>query len=242
MRLPRETSLHRPSSSSPCTAQVRQPAPAYADNNMHALSMLSMTSLACKAMVCPRRVSLRTHIWRAGTPLGDPIEVGALGQALSGRQAPGVIPDATPDNSCVSLASVKACFGHTEGAAGLTGALLALETLNTASAPGVMHLRTPNTYVEAALADWQKRHARLAHVPRQLAPGQQHSGGLAGSSSFGMSGVNAHVLLAADACPSQVATWLSTSHLYFHTGYALVQVLAYMPMKGSSGIATSSVP
>ena len=44
-----------------------------------------------------------------GTPLGDPIEVGALGNAYA--QAKG----------SVVLGSVKACYGHTEGAAGLTG-------------------------------------------------------------------------------------------------------------------------
>ena len=44
-----------------------------------------------------------------GTPLGDPIEVGALGQGLgelSGR-------------SPLTLVSNKATFGHTEGAAGV---------------------------------------------------------------------------------------------------------------------------
>ena len=44
-----------------------------------------------------------------GTPLGDPIEVGALGNAFSKR----------PGN--VVIGSVKAAYGHTEGAAGLTG-------------------------------------------------------------------------------------------------------------------------
>lgn len=44
-----------------------------------------------------------------GTPLGDPIEVGALGQALANSQGSAI------------LGSVKACYGHTEGAAGLTG-------------------------------------------------------------------------------------------------------------------------
>ena len=45
-----------------------------------------------------------------GTPLGDPIEVSALGHALAGGGGQAV------------LGSVKACYGHTEGAAGLTGA------------------------------------------------------------------------------------------------------------------------
>ena len=44
----------------------------------------------------------------AGTPLGDPIEVGALRQALRTSK------DATP----LALISSKACYGHTEGAAG----------------------------------------------------------------------------------------------------------------------------
>lgn len=47
-----------------------------------------------------------------GTPLGDPIEVGALGLGLKFR-------DAVSSN--VLMLSNKACFGHTEGAAGLSG-------------------------------------------------------------------------------------------------------------------------
>ena len=96
----------------------------------------------------------------AGTPLGDPIEVGALGQALSARRASPQAAARAP----VAIASVKACFGHTEGAAGLTGALLAAQSLSRACAPAVMHLRTPNAYVETALADWRKQHRISAQV------------------------------------------------------------------------------
>lgn len=56
-----------------------------------------------------------------GTPLGDPIEVGALSQAISHK---GAAVDHNP-----TLGSVKSCYGHTEGTAGLTGALLAIQTL-----------------------------------------------------------------------------------------------------------------
>ena len=56
-----------------------------------------------------------------GTPLGDPIEVGALGAAL---------PAPAQNGACsVTVASVKSCYGHTEGCAGLTGALLAMQAL-----------------------------------------------------------------------------------------------------------------
>lgn len=74
-----------------------------------------------------------------GTPLGDPIEVGALGQALSAASAAASSlhsnGTATGNGSGsgaghrVTLASVKSCYGHTEGAAGLTGALLAVSSL-----------------------------------------------------------------------------------------------------------------
>lgn len=67
-----------------------------------------------------------------GTPLGDPIEVSALGQALAGsgsqKAAPGIWKTDSPANH-LTLLSVKSCYGHTEGAAGLTGALLAIAAL-----------------------------------------------------------------------------------------------------------------
>jgi len=137
----------------------------------------------------------------AGTPLGDPIEVGALGQALTVHPAPAGAP------AGVSLGSVKACFGHTEGAAGLTGLLAALQPLARRARPAIMHLRGLNPYVAAALGEWGARHARTAALPRQAAPwAARDPAGLApgafpealsGASAFGMSGVNAHALLAA---------------------------------------------
>ena len=45
-----------------------------------------------------------------GTPLGDPIEVGALGQGLSHESVGSARP--------LTLLSNKSCLGHTEGAAG----------------------------------------------------------------------------------------------------------------------------
>jgi Beta-ketoacyl synthase, C-terminal domain len=57
-----------------------------------------------------------------GTPLGDPIEIGALGEALGSSKG----------TSHLAIGAVKSCYGHTEGAAGLTGALLAISLLNIA--------------------------------------------------------------------------------------------------------------
>ena len=62
-----------------------------------------------------------------------------------------------------------------------------------------MHLRNTNAYVIAALEDWRKTAHLAAAVPLQAAAAQSPSGvagGLAGTSSFGMSGVNAHMIVA----------------------------------------------
>jgi hypothetical protein len=130
-----------------------------------------------------------------GTPLGDPIEVGALGQAVRSIQHSSGSSAAAAAMPLV-LGSVKSCYGHTEGAAGLTGLLLAAQAAGQQCAAPVMHLSSMNPYVEAALGDWQKSSGLAAAIPRQqqAAP---HAASLAGTSSFGMSGVNAHVIVAA---------------------------------------------
>jgi len=71
--------------------------------------------------------------------------------------------------------------------------------VNSASAP-IMHLRTVNAYVAAAIVDWQKNARLHAYMPRQcgsafLTSKTSTKGTLASTSSFGMSGVNAHMLL-----------------------------------------------
>jgi 3-oxoacyl-(acyl-carrier-protein) synthase len=53
-----------------------------------------------------------------GTPLGDPIEVNALGQVFS----------SSARTSALTMGSVKSCFGHTEGTAGLTGKTFTVHT------------------------------------------------------------------------------------------------------------------
>jgi len=58
-----------------------------------------------------------------GTSLGDPIEVSALGSALAPRKGAHERPAA--------MGSVKACYGHTEGAAGVTGAHCRSQPLHT---------------------------------------------------------------------------------------------------------------
>lgn len=103
----------------------------------------------------------------------------------------------------VTIGSVKSCYGHTEGAAGLTGALLALAAMRSQAAAPIMHLRNTNPYVESSFGDWQKAHCLAPRAPRAAGPlpltaaADPELGPLAGTSSFGMSGVNAHGLFEA---------------------------------------------
>lgn len=87
--------------------------------------------------------------------------------------------------------------------AGLAGLSLAAAALQHKAAAPVKHLRNPNPYVTTALGDWQKHHGIKAMLPRQkaAAPASGDEGCLAGTSSMGMSGVNAHALL---SCPGRL--------------------------------------
>ena len=121
--------------------------------------------------------------------------MGALGAAAGAKHASG-------SSRVLALGSSKSCYGHTEGTAGLTGVLLATSALGQAALPPIANLRNLNPYVSAALADWQGRLALAAAPSRQKAPAAHFADGrssqpMAGTSSFGMSGVNAHALLSA---------------------------------------------
>ena len=69
----------------------------------------------------------------------------------------------------MSIISNKSCYGHTEGAAGLTGMLLAYQSCRAKALPPVMHLRSWNPNVTAALDTWQAKGKLAAGVFVQAA-------------------------------------------------------------------------
>ena len=80
-----------------------------------------------------------------------------------------------------------------------------LHALTRRSHAAIMPLRTLNTYVSTALAEWTRTPGLKPSVPRQTAPASQWDpSAAAGTSSFGMSGTNAH-MLAAVAEPCEAA-------------------------------------
>lgn len=181
----RSTAVNQDGRSSSLTAPN---GPAQAALVAHALSHSSLDAVALSYVA----------LHGTGTPLGDPIEANALGQVL-GSKGSATRP--------LSLGSVKSCYGHTEGAAGLTGLLLATGAAVHAVLPPFMHLRSINKYVEGALEEWTAEGNLTAGVPRaQGGSGMLGSPtALAGTSSFGMSGVNAHAIVSVPQDFSELA-------------------------------------
>ena len=80
--------------------------------------------------------------------------------------------------------------------AGLAGMSSAVAALESASSAPIKHLRTINPHVTAALSDWMTHRQMAAFLPRQYAASANTClTQMAGTSSMGMSGVNAHLLL-----------------------------------------------
>lgn len=115
-----------------------------------------------------------------GTPLGDPIEVGAL-QAGSLDEGPRQQP--------VGVAAVKTNVGHLEGAAASPGLLKTMALLSRRTALSLVHLHALNphlTLLEDVPQVFPSEHFPLA------AARKPRTGGL---SSFGFGGTNAHAIL-----------------------------------------------
>ena len=112
-----------------------------------------------------------------GTSLGDPIEVGAAAGALGagrGLERP------------LLLGSVKANIGHLEAAAGIAGLIKVVLSLNAGELPGQVHFREPNPRIA-----WSELPVAVVRSRRPWPPGRR----IAGVSSYGFSGTNAHVVV-----------------------------------------------
>ena len=121
-----------------------------------------------------------------GTPLGDPIETGALRKAIPSPTA------GTAHNQVFTLGAVKSLTGHLEGTAGLAGVLLCMLQLQQRSDPPLRY-QNLNPYVGESLASWGVPHRLPIQASPAVAPDQTMP--CAGTSSFSMSGVNAHAIL-----------------------------------------------
>jgi acyl transferase domain-containing protein/acyl carrier protein/Zn-dependent alcohol dehydrogenase len=113
-----------------------------------------------------------------GTPLGDPIEVQALAEALGDR--PGTQP--------VRIGSIKSNIGHLEAAAGIAGLLKVIVSLEHQEIPRTLHVREPSSKVA-----WSQLKVSIAREPSAWPEAAVPR--RAGVSSFGFSGTNAHAII-----------------------------------------------
>ncbi|HSR97744.1 MAG TPA: SDR family NAD(P)-dependent oxidoreductase [Kofleriaceae bacterium] len=113
-----------------------------------------------------------------GTEMGDPIEVAALTEAFRAT---------TGRNGFCALGSVKANIGHLDAAAGIAGFIKAVLAVDRGVKPGLVDLQRPSTRIPWADTPF--------HVSGEASPWPLERRRLAGVSSFGIGGTNAHVIV-----------------------------------------------
>jgi acyl transferase domain-containing protein/enoyl-CoA hydratase/carnithine racemase/acyl carrier protein/NAD(P)-dependent dehydrogenase (short-subunit alcohol dehydrogenase family)/SAM-dependent methyltransferase len=111
-----------------------------------------------------------------GTDLGDPIEVAALTQAFE---------TATSESGFCALGSVKSNIGHLEAAAGIAGVTKVVLQMKHGQLAPTLHAGTPNPKLGLAATPFR--------LQTELAPWDGPR--IAGVSSFGAGGANAHVIV-----------------------------------------------
>jgi myxalamid-type polyketide synthase MxaB len=109
-----------------------------------------------------------------GTPVGDPIEINALGSVFGERADP------------LLVGSVKTNTGHLEWAAGVCGVIKVVLSLRHGLIPASLHFETPNPYIP-----WNDLPIRVVTELTPWPVGRR----IAGVSSFGFGGTNAHILI-----------------------------------------------
>ncbi|BBB25118.1 type I polyketide synthase [Amphritea japonica] len=111
-----------------------------------------------------------------GTPVGDPIETRAIGNALGKKRQ-------TP----LPIGSVKSNLGHLEPASGVASLIKALLIIKHRAVPATISMKTPNPNIK--FDDWN------IQVVDKLLPLKQDGIINIGVNSFGFGGANAHVIL-----------------------------------------------
>ena len=114
-----------------------------------------------------------------GTALGDPIEVGALDAVFGANR---------PHGQPLVVGSVKTNIGHLETAAGVAGLIKVVLALEHGRIPPHLNLESPNPHIP-----WEESVVQLPTGGMEWPSGGPER--VAGVSSFGFSGTNAHLVV-----------------------------------------------
>lgn len=124
-----------------------------------------------------------------GTPLGDPIEAGALAEVYGRAQA---------DGKSIALTASKSNMGHSQAAAGIVSVMRALVNLEHETITRTIHADEPSPHIQ-----WEG--SGLSIATQDIAwPVSEERPRRVGVSSFGLSGTNAHLIL--EQAPLREAT------------------------------------
>ncbi|MDJ1179175.1 type I polyketide synthase [Roseofilum sp. BLCC_M91] len=144
-----------------------------------------------RANISPNTVSyIESH--GTGTPLGDPIEMNALKRAY--RQLYHQYGVEKTEKPYCGIGAVKSNIGHLEGAAGIAGLIKVLLAMKHKKLPKIVNFKELNPrislkdtpfYILEENQEWK----RLTNQSGEEIPRR------AGLSSFGIGGVNAHIVL-----------------------------------------------
>ncbi len=112
-----------------------------------------------------------------GTSLGDPIEINALVKVFGRTRMKPLL-----------VGSVKTNVGHLEAAAGIVGLIKLLLAFQQEAIPPHLHFHNPNPYIA-----WDQIPVQVTAALTPWPKGERSR--LAGISSFGLSGINAHLIV-----------------------------------------------
>ena len=135
-----------------------------------------------RAGVDPRSIGL-VEAHGTATPLGDPIEVGALTE---------VYRRYTEDREFCTLSSVKSNVGHLDAAAGVAGLIKAALSVHHGKIPATLHFQSANPKLRLAESPFCVSDRSIEWPEAATAAGSPRR---AAVSSFGIGGTNAHVVL-----------------------------------------------
>lgn len=145
-----------------------------------------------------------------GTAVGDRIEVRALAALREGAHSP------------LPIGSIKANIGHTKAAAGFAGLIKTVESLRRGLVPPHVSCQTP--------------HPVFAETDHRISPNlaclpiERERGAIAGVSSFGFGGINAHVVVerigvTASAAVTSRPPVLQDAELFLFSGNSANEVI-----------------
>jgi acyl transferase domain-containing protein len=116
-----------------------------------------------------------------GTPVGDPIELRAIGAVIGARRS---------NDRPVLVGSVKTNIGHAEAAAGIAGLVKVVLALQHGTIPESLHHEQPHPDVA-----FDELHLAVPRAATAWPAGSRPA--MAGVSSFGLTGTSAHIVVGA---------------------------------------------